>query len=90
MAAIKKSYAIIVKDMEEAAKLANEFAPEHLQIMAKEEASIFKMIRNAGAVFLGKYSPVAVGDYLAGTNHVLPTGGAARIRGGLSGRPRTA
>jgi histidinol dehydrogenase len=59
--------------------IINEIAPEHLQIMTKTAAQDLKKIRNAAAVFLGPYTPVAVGDYYIGTNHVLPTGGAARF-----------
>jgi histidinol dehydrogenase len=76
----------VVHDLEEAARLSNEIAPEHLVIMTRDPWSVFRAIRNAGLVFLGKYSPVAVGDYSAGTNHVLPTGGYARTYSGLSVR----
>jgi len=70
---------IIVKDLEEGIKLANRIAPEHLEVMTEDPFAITSRIRNAGAVFLGEYSPVAVGDYIAGPNHVLPTGGTARF-----------
>lgn len=70
---------IIVKNLEEGIKLVNRIAPEHLEIMTKDPFAIISQIRNAGAVFLGEYSPVAVGDYIAGPNHVLPTGGTARF-----------
>jgi histidinol dehydrogenase len=75
---------IVVNDLDEATKLVNELAPEHVQIIAANEDCIASRIRNAGAIFFGSYSPTAVGDYLAGPNHVLPTAGAARFSSGLS------
>lgn len=75
---------LIVDRLEEAAQFANDFAPEHLEIMTKNEDKIFSLIKNAGSVFLGPFSPVAAGDYFTGTNHILPTGGAARFSSGLS------
>jgi len=81
-AAIEKNSAIIVAtDIGIAVELANEFAPEHLSLL---DASLLPRIRNAGAVFLGENSPESAGDYAAGPSHVLPTSGAARLRGGLS------
>ena len=59
-------------------------APEHLEIFAKNAEKILKDVKNAGSVFLGEYSPEAIGDYLAGPNHVLPTSGSARFSSGLS------
>jgi len=77
--------AILIADsLDEAIQFANEFAPEHLEIMTENPDDIFKRIKNAGSVFLGDYSPVAAGDYLTGTNHILPTGGSARSFSGLS------
>ena len=76
--------AFIVKDISEAVSLVNEIAPEHLEIIAENEWEILGQIRNAGAVFLGKYSPEPVGDYFAGPSHVLPTGGTARFSSVLS------
>lgn len=73
---------IVVKNIEEAFELANDFAPEHLEIMDDNE-NLIKKVRNAGAVFLGSYSPEAAGDYCSGPNHVLPTQGFAKIRAGL-------
>jgi histidinol dehydrogenase len=64
--------------------LANRVAPEHLQIMTADPAALFKDIRHAGAVFLGAKCPEAIGDYVAGPNHVLPTSGTARFSSGLS------
>ena len=77
---------IVVKDLEEGCRLVNELAPEHLEIMAANEEAVADRVRNAGAIFFGAYTPEAVGDYLAGPNHVLPTGGAARFSSGLSVR----
>jgi histidinol dehydrogenase len=59
--------------------LANKFAPEHLELMLLEPFRYLGLVKNAGAVFLGKYSPEPLGDYFAGPNHVLPTGGTARF-----------
>jgi histidinol dehydrogenase len=75
---------IIAKDLDEACALVNELAPEHLEIMARDEAGIASQIANVGAIFFGDYTPEAVGDYLAGPNHVLPTSGAARFSSALS------
>lgn len=74
---------IVVDDMEEACAIVNDLAPEHLEIMARDEQAIASRIRHAGAIFFGSHTPEAVGDYLAGPNHVLPTGGAARFSSGL-------
>jgi histidinol dehydrogenase len=79
-AAFKKNGAIfVVKDMDQAMELANGYAPEHLVLASDSADALLKRVENAGTVFLGHYSPVAVGDYLAGPNHVLPTGGTARF-----------
>jgi histidinol dehydrogenase len=75
---------ITVADRHEAARLADEIAPEHLHIACENGDDLLAKIRHAGAVFLGNYSPVAVGDYAAGPSHVLPTGGTARFASGLS------
>ena len=77
---------VLVKNIEEAVDYANMIAPEHLQILTKAPYEVFDKIQNAGAVFLGDYSPVAFGDYSAGLNHVLPTGGYAKFYSGLSTR----
>ena len=74
---------VIVKGMDEAFEFANELAPEHLEIMDDDE-NLLSKVRNAGAVFLGEYSPEAAGDYCSGPNHVLPTQGVAKFRAGLS------
>ncbi len=75
---------VIVSNIEEAVEYANLIAPEHLQIQTKNPPEVLSKIRNAGALFLGNYSPVALGDYSSGLNHVLPTAGYARIYSGLS------
>lgn len=77
----RNSAAVIVPSLEEAAELSNRFAPEHLSLY---DEALLPQIRHAGSVFLGAFSPEAAGDYAAGPNHVLPTSGAARLRGGLS------
>jgi len=74
---------IVVDDMDEACAIVNGLAPEHLEIMARDEERIASRVRHAGAIFFGQHSPEAVGDYLAGPSHVLPTGGAARFSSGL-------
>ena len=63
--------------------VANYYATEHLEIMVSEPNSVLPKISNAGAIFLGDYSPVSLGDYLAGSNHVLPTGASAKFSSGL-------
>ncbi len=74
----------IVKTLDEAVSLVNQIAPEHLELHVSKPQELAKKIKNAGAIFLGEYSPVAVGDYIAGPNHVLPTGGMARVFSPLS------
>ncbi len=81
--ALKRGCIVIAKNLEEAATLSNIFAPEHLQLMTRKNEKLLKLIRNAGAIFMGNYSPVALGDYIAGTNHVLPTSGSSRFSSGL-------
>jgi histidinol dehydrogenase len=73
-----------VSDLETAVELANRIAPEHLELMTERPMDIVGRIRNAGAVFLGAYTPEPVGDYIAGPNHVLPTAGTARFSSALS------
>jgi histidinol dehydrogenase len=77
----KNSAIVLVRSLDEAVELANRFAPEHLSI---PEAALLTKVKHAGSVFIGPHSPEAAGDYVTGPNHVLPTSGAARIRGGLS------
>ncbi len=75
---------VLVKDLQEAADIANTIAPEHLELSVEKPFELLALIRNAGAIFLGHYSPESVGDYIAGPNHVLPTGGTARFFSPLS------
>jgi histidinol dehydrogenase len=75
---------ILVANWDEAVELTNRLAPEHLQIMVEAPEALFARIRHAGAAFLGRFCPEAVGDYVAGPNHVLPTGRTARFASGLS------
>ncbi|MBN2120136.1 MAG: histidinol dehydrogenase [Candidatus Omnitrophica bacterium] len=81
---IRNAYLISVKNLEEAIYLVNKIAPEHLEVMLRSSAKFIKKLRHCGAVFLGDYSPVSLGDYVAGPSHVLPTGGTARFFSGLS------
>jgi histidinol dehydrogenase len=76
--------AVVVKDMAEAVELANEFAAEHLEVQCANSDEVAEQIVNAGAIFIGQYSPVATGDYFAGPSHTLPTGRSARFFSGLS------
>ncbi|MCB8817939.1 histidinol dehydrogenase [Desulfosporosinus shakirovi] len=71
--------AILVSDLQEGMDLANKIAPEHFELVVEDPYSWLGQVRNVGAVFLGRYSPESVGDYFAGPNHVLPTGGSARF-----------
>lgn len=80
---ISKGYIIYAKNIDEAIAITNRIAPEHLQILTNNPASVAKKIRNAAAIFLGPYSPTALGDYAAGPSHVLPTLGTARFFSGL-------
>lgn len=75
---------ILVRDMDEAVMVANRVAPEHLQLMLTDPEPVFNQIRHAGAVFLGRHTAEAMGDYIIGPNHVLPTSGTARFASGLS------
>lgn len=75
---------IIVEDMERGIKLVNRFAPEHFELVVREPFKYLSKIRNAGAIFIGDYSSEPLGDYLAGPNHVLPTGGTARFASPLN------
>ena len=70
---------IITEDIDEAVELSNVFAPEHLELMVENPAGVLGKVRNAGSVFLGSFTPEALGDYMAGTNHILPTEGTARF-----------
>ena len=80
---IPGGYCVVVDKLDEAVDVVNQLAPEHLEIMVRSPHTLAKRITHAGAIFLGPYSPVTVGDYIAGPSHVLPTGGAARAFSGL-------
>jgi histidinol dehydrogenase len=75
---------IVVKHLDDAAALADAFAPEHLEIATADPEILLKKVRHAGAIFLGRHTPEAMGDYIAGPNHVLPTSRTARFSSGLS------
>lgn len=79
-----QSGVVLVRDLEQGIAVADAYAAEHLEIQTEAAPDVARRIRNAGAVFVGPYSPVPLGDYLAGSNHVLPTGGTARFAAGLS------
>ncbi|MFE6255260.1 histidinol dehydrogenase [Agromyces sp. NPDC057865] len=79
-----QSAVVLVDDLEQAAAFANAFGAEHLEIQVRDADATLARIENAGAIFIGPYSPVSLGDYAAGSNHVLPTGGMARYASGLS------
>ncbi len=79
----QQSAVVLVDSIEAAIVFANEYATEHLEIVTDDDTSVLTQITNAGAIFVGSYSPVALGDYMAGSNHVLPTGGTARFNAGL-------
>ena len=80
----KNCFLILTPTLEEAADLVNQYAPEHLSLVTAREHEILPLIRTAGAIFLGNYSPVAAGDFLAGPSHTLPTGGAGKSFPGLT------
>ena len=82
--ALENSKAIVVKNINEAIDLVNEYAAEHLIISCKDDEAIAEKIVNAGSIFLGNYSPESVGDYASGTNHTLPTNGFAKAYSGVS------
>src|SRR6185437_13949521 len=79
-----QSACVLVDDLDAALAVSDAWAPEHLEIQAADAAVLARRVRNAGAIFVGRWAPVSLGDYLAGSNHVLPTGGTARHSGGLS------
>jgi len=75
---------IVVEDLEKAVDMANEIAPEHLELCVSDPFALKTKIKNAGSIFLGHFTPESLGDYLAGPNHTLPTGGSARFSSPLS------
>ena len=78
------AWIVLAANLQEAVRLCNEYAPEHLSLVVAEEAIVMAGIRTAGAIFLGNYSPVAAGDFVAGPSHTLPTGGAGKSFPGLT------
>jgi histidinol dehydrogenase len=78
---------VLADDIAAALAISDVWAPEHLEVQTDDAAKVASKVRNAGAIFVGPYSPVSLGDYLAGSNHVLPTGGTARHTSGLSVYP---
>ena len=79
----QQSALVLVADLGAAASFSNAYGPEHLELQVEDAGALLDRIENAGAIFLGPYSPVSLGDYLAGSNHVLPTGGQSRFASGL-------
>lgn len=75
----KRGAILLVRGLDQAIDVANRIAPEHLELSVSDPSSMIKKVKHAGAVFLGPYTPEAIGDYLAGTNHILPTAGTARF-----------
>jgi histidinol dehydrogenase len=80
----RSAFLVLAKDEEQAIEIANEFAPEHLSLVTRHSEKMAAAISNAGAIFIGSFSPVAAGDFLAGPSHELPTGGAGKSFGGLT------
>jgi len=81
---LENSKIIVVNEKQEALQVINEYAPEHLIIAVSGEGYFIDRIKNAGSVFMGKYTPESAGDYASGTNHVLPTNGFAKSYSGVS------
>jgi histidinol dehydrogenase len=79
-----QSAAVLVDDLDAGLRVVDVWAAEHLEVITRDAPAVAARVRNAGAIFVGAWSPVTLGDYLAGSNHVLPTGGTARFAGGLS------
>ncbi|MGB9902444.1 histidinol dehydrogenase [Methanothrix sp.] len=83
-ASLERCGILLAESLDDALAFSNAFAPEHLELMVRDPMDALNMVRNAGSVFLGHYTPVAAGDYATGTNHVLPTAGYAKIFSGLN------
>ena len=79
-----QSAVVLVDDIDQGLDVVNAWAAEHLEILTRDAGTVARRVRNAGAIFVGPYAPVSLGDYLAGSNHVLPTGGTGRHTSGLS------
>src|SRR5690606_4384440 len=75
---------ITVEDLQDTPALVDKLAPEHLELAVEDPLALARAVRHAGAIFLGRHTPEAIGDYVAGPNHVLPTAGAARFASGLN------
>jgi histidinol dehydrogenase len=75
---------VLVDDIDQGLRVVDVWAAEHLEVITRDASAVAARVRNAGAIFVGPFSPVSLGDYLAGSNHVLPTGGTARHTSGLS------
>jgi len=82
-----QSAIVLVDDLATAARVSDAYAPEHLEIQTADPRAVLGLVSHAGAIFLGTHSPVSLGDYLAGSNHILPTGGTARFTSGISAAP---
>ncbi len=82
-AKVSRGFIVMAKNLNDAAEIANALAPEHLEIQVRRPEALVRKIKNAGAIFVGSFSPASVGDYAAGPSHVLPTGGTARFFSGL-------
>lgn len=80
----EQSGIVLVDDMEQGIAVADAYAAEHLEVHTADSRAVAERIKHAGAIFVGTYSPVPLGDYMAGSNHVLPTSGSARFSAGLS------
>ncbi|MHC1602611.1 MAG: histidinol dehydrogenase [Methermicoccaceae archaeon] len=81
---LKHARVLVASSLDECVAFSNEFAPEHLEIITRKPQKVVEGIRHAGSIFLGEYTPVAVGDYASGTNHVLPTAGYAKMHSALN------
>jgi histidinol dehydrogenase len=81
---LKNAAILIAGSIEQCIDISNSFAPEHLEIMTKNDEMVLEKIEHAGSIFVGNYAPVPVGDYASGTNHVLPTAGYAKMYSGLN------
>ena len=80
----RQSGIVLVDDLPQGLRVVDAYAAEHLEIQTRDAAAVAARVRNAGAIFVGPWSPVSLGDYCAGSNHVLPTGGCACFSSGLS------
>jgi histidinol dehydrogenase len=79
-----QSGTVLVRDLEQGLAVIDAYGAEHLEVQTRDAAAVARRVRNAGCVFVGPHSPVSLGDYAAGSNHVLPTGGSCRHSAGLS------